>query len=68
MDQVRSSLGDFFTQSTIWVKKNPTQPNPHGLGWVGLNPWIGQFFYLFIYYYYYYKLSKYIYIYISLAT
>ena len=48
MDQVRSSLGDFFTQSTIWVKKNPTQPNPHGLGWVGLNPWIGPFFYLFI--------------------
>ena len=37
-----------------WVKKNQTQPitgvqpNPRdsrGLGWVGLDPWIGQFFF-----------------------
>ena len=26
------------------IQLNPTQPNPHGSGWVRLNPWIGQFF------------------------
>ena len=41
-----------FRPNPSWLKKknqpSPThhrglaQPNPHGLGWVGLNPWVGQ--------------------------
>ena len=30
------------TQSSPLHKSNPTQPNPYGLGWVGLNSWIWQ--------------------------
>ena len=41
-----SSWGDFFTQPTMVGQKkfNPTQPNPHGLGWVGLD----NFFFIII--------------------
>ena len=27
---------------------SPTQSNPYGSGWVGLNPWIEQFFLLLL--------------------
>ena len=29
-------------------KSNPTQPNPYGSGWVGLNPWVWQFIIIII--------------------
>ena len=51
--------GIFWPNPPWWVKKNstqlnpshksnPTLPNPHELGWVGLNPWVGQFFLLLL--------------------
>ena len=41
---------DFLTQPTMVGQKkfNLTQPNPHGLGWVGLNPWVWQMFFIII--------------------
>ena len=44
-------VDEFFQpNSSWWVKKYPThhrgstQPNPRGSGWVGLDPWVGQYF------------------------
>ena len=61
--------GIFRPNPPQWVKKNPTQPTPsqgynptqsnsHELGWVGLNPWVGQFFFYSFFYYYYYYLEQ----------
>ena len=36
------------TQLNPSHKFNLTQPDPHGLGWVGLNPWVEQFFFITI--------------------
>lgn len=49
----------FWSNPLWWVKKNstqlnpsqksnPTQPNPHGSGWVRLNPWVWQIFLLLL--------------------
>ena len=50
MGQVK---GIIWPNPPWWVKKNLTQPNPHGSSWVGLNPWVGQIYYYYYYYYYY---------------
>ena len=44
MGRVWSGWEDFLTQPTMVSQKkfNPTQPNPHESGWVGLNPWVWQ--------------------------
>ena len=50
------SLRGFFDQihHSGFKKFNPTkpiigdQPNPHESGWIGLNPWIVQFFFILL--------------------